>query len=611
MIEINLEEIPSKPGVYLFKGEKGEVLYVGKAKDLRKRLSFYKTRGLLSPKIYHLLERASSLEWFLTENEKEALLLEANLIKKYRPKYNVVLKDDKNYPLLKIDLKERYPALKIVRRRSKGDKAFYFGPFTSSRALRETLKLISSLFPLRKCSLSEMQRRKTPCVYYQIKKCLAPCVFNVPQEEYKKLVQGVIEFFQGGGRKLIEKLEKEMLECAERLEFERAAFLRDRIRDLKVLLEKQSVVLKSQIDLDFWNFKKEKDKWIFIVLFVRYGYLYGYQFFEVKNPVEERVPVEEVLFQFYSEGKVVPEYIVVKDGGKLDFLERVLYEVTGEKTRIVLLKEDLSQVQDAFSLEKEELELLFSLSEKNLENYVFRRGEEKWSSQFVEEVMGVLRLKREPRRIEAIDLSQFYGDARIGAIVCFFEGEPLKSEYRKYNIKEAQKDDYSMLYEVVLRRFRRGIEEDNLPDLFLVDGGKGHLNVVVEVIKDLGLEERVEVRAVAKDEKRRPVKLYIPGRKNYFNLSRHTRIYRFIGEIMLEAHRFAKSFATSKKTKEEFESFLEKLPGIGPKRREILLKRFKNLEDIAKASLEELAALPSFNFKVAKALKEYLGKNQF
>jgi excinuclease ABC subunit C len=283
VLEINLAEIPRSPGVYLFKGERGEVLYVGKAKDLRNRLAYYNRSATLSPKIAHLIEKACELEFILTRTEKEALLLEANLIKKYRPKYNVVLKDDKNYPLLRLGLKEEYPALQIVRRRKKGDQAIYFGPFTSARALREILKLLSSLFPLRKCSLAEMKRRTTPCVYYQIKKCLAPCVRKVPKEEYEKLVKGVLEFFQGRGKELVERLRREMEECAERLEFERAAFLRDRIRDLELILEKQAVVLEEQVDLDFWSVLKKETELYAGVLFVRYGHLYGFQGFRLKN----------------------------------------------------------------------------------------------------------------------------------------------------------------------------------------------------------------------------------------------------------------------------------------------------------------------------------------
>lgn len=596
MIEINLEDIPKSPGVYLFKNKRGEVLYVGKAKDLRNRLSYYTKNSFLSPKINHLLSLAEKVEYFLTKNEKEALLLEANLIKKFRPKYNVLLKDDKNYPLLRIPIKEKYPSLQIVRKRKKGDQALYFGPFTSAKGLREILKLLSKTFPLRKCSLAEMKRRKTPCIYYQIKKCLAPCVNPIPEEEYKKLVDGVIEFFQGKGKELIEKLKEEMHRLAENLEFERAAFLRDRIEDLKNILEKQAVVLNTPIDLDLWEYKKENTYEFFIVLFVRYGYLYGFQTFQIKNPLGEAPAIKDVILQFYLEGKIIPEKIFLpKEIEEKEELESILCEAAGKEIKILK------------SSEKEEIKILRELALKNLENFILseRRREKPWYAGLSEELVETLKLSQEPRWIEAIDLSQFYGTARVGAIVCFFEGEPEKSRYRHYHVKSEAKDDYAMLYEVIYRRLKRGLEENNLPDLILIDGGKGHLETALRAAEDLNIET-VEFRAVAKNIKRQPEKLYIPGRKNPMFLPRYKEVYHFIGRVMSEAHRFAKTFAEKTKEKETIESILDKIKGIGPKRKEILLKNFKSLEEISQAPLESLANLPGFNLKIAKALKENL-----
>jgi excinuclease ABC subunit C len=307
--QLEIEKIPNEPGVYLYKDARGEVLYVGKAKDLRARISSYFRNGYLSPKIQRLLDTAKELEYILTRTEKEALLLEATLIKKYRPKYNVLLKDDKNYPLIRINLNEDYPALQIVRKRKKGDKALYFGPFTSAKAIREILKLLSKTFPLRRCTLAEMRRRRAPCVYYQIKKCLAPCVRDVPREEYAKLVQGVVDFFQGRARELLDKMKAEMLELAERLEFERAAFLRDRIQELEEVLNKQAVVLSTPEDFDLWHAKLEDEDLYLIVLFVRFGYLYGFQPFRLKKPIEEEGALKSLIIQYYSEGKVIPDKV--------------------------------------------------------------------------------------------------------------------------------------------------------------------------------------------------------------------------------------------------------------------------------------------------------------
>lgn len=598
MLNLNLKEIPQAPGVYLFKSKRGEVLYVGKAKDLRARLSAYVKEPYLTPKLEHLLRNTESVEYFLTDTEKAALLLEANLIKKYRPKYNVLLKDDKNYPLLRIPIKEKYPSLQIVRKRKKGDQALYFGPFTSAKGLREILKLLSKTFPLRKCSLAEMKRRKTPCIYYQIKKCLAPCVNPVPEEEYKKMVDGVIEFFQGKGKELIKKLEEEMHRLSENLEFERAAFLRDRIEDLKKVLETQAVVLDTPLDLDLWEYKKDNSNEYFIVLFVRYGYLYGFQTFQIKNPLGEKPALKEVILQFYMEGKIIPEKIFLPEKPEeKEELESILSELSGKEIKILE------------SLQDEKIKILRDLALKNLENFILseKRREKPWYAGLSEELVEVLRLSREPRWIEAIDLSQFYGTARVGAIVCFFEGEPEKSRYRHYHIKGEGKDDYAMLYEVVYRRLKRGLEEESLPDLILIDGGKGHLETALRAGEDLEVKD-VEFRAIAKNEKRQPEKLYIPGRKNPLFLPKYKEVYHFIGRIMSEAHRFAKTFAEKTKEKETLTSILDRIKGIGPKRKEILLENFKDLEEILNAPLEKLSNLPGFNLKIAKTLKKELQK---
>jgi excinuclease ABC subunit C len=598
VLNLNLKEIPQAPGVYLFKSKRGEVLYVGKAKDLRARLSAYVKEPYLSPKLEHLLRNTESVEYFLTDTEKAALLLEANFIKKYRPKYNVLLKDDKNYPLLRIPIKEKYPSLQIVRKRKKGDQALYFGPFTSARGLREILKLLSKTFPLRKCSLAEMKRRKTPCIYYQIKKCLAPCVNPIPEEEYKKMVDGVIEFFQGKGKELIKKLEEEMHRLSENLEFERAAFLRDRIEDLKKVLETQAVVLDTPLDLDLWEYKKDNSNEYFIVLFVRYGYLYGFQTFQIKNPLGEKPALKEVILQFYMEGKIIPEKIFLPEKPEeKEELESILSELSGKEIKI------LESFQD------EKIKILRDLALKNLENFILseKRREKPWYAGLSEELVEVLRLSREPRWIEAIDLSQFYGTARVGALVCFFEGEPEKSRYRHYHIKGEGKDDYAMLYEVVYRRLERGLEENNLPDLILIDGGKGHLETALRAGEDLEVKE-VEFRAIAKNEKRQPEKLYIPGRKNPLFLPKYKEVYHFIGRVMSEAHRFAKTFAEKTKEKETLTSILDRIKGIGPKRKEVLLENFKDLEEILNTPLEKLSNLPGFNLKIAKVLKENLQK---
>ncbi len=595
LTQIEFDRIPTEPGVYLYKDAKGEVLYVGKAKDLRARISSYFRSGYLSPKIQRLLASARELEYILTRTEKEALLLEAILIKKYRPKYNVLLKDDKHYPIIRLSLNEDYPALQIVRRRKRGDKALYFGPFTSARAIMEILKLLSKTFPLRRCSLSEMRRRKAPCVYYQIKKCLAPCVRDVPKEEYGRLVQGVVDFFQGRATKLLERMKDEMLRLAENLEFERAAFLRDRIKELEEILNKQAVILSSPEDFDLWEAKPEGEDLYLIVLFVRLGYLYGFQPFRLKKPLEEEGALKSLIIQYYSEGKIVPDkvYLTWQEENEEE-LSLALSEIAGKEVIVSTLPKE------------QEYSHLAEIAQKNLEHFRLSqlRKEKPWHDGLAEELARLLRLSEPPRFVEAVDLSQYAGTARVGAIVCFFEGEPEKSRYRHYRIKSEGRDDYSMLYEVVYRRLRRGLDEGNLPDVLLIDGGKGHLQTALQVVEDLGITN-IALAGVAKNEKRAPEKLYLPGRKNPVFLPKYERVYHFIWRVMDEAHRFAKTFAEKTKAKIDFSSeLLDGIPGLGPKRKKTLLSHFSSLEDLANASSEDIAKLPGFNLSLAKKIKE-------
>lgn len=598
MIAINLEEIPKDSGVYLFKGERGEVLYVGKAKNLKARISSYFKGEIINPKVQNLLHQTKSLEYFLTTTEKEALLLEATLIKKFKPKYNVLLKDDKNYPQLRISLQDPYPALQVVRKRKKGDRALYFGPFTSAKSLKEILRLLSKTFPIRRCSLAEMQRRKIPCIYYQIKKCLAPCVNKIPKEEYDKLVKGIIDFFQGKGQDLIEKWREEMHRLSENLEFEKAAFLRDRIRDLEALLEKQSVVLSDTKDIDFWECKIIDDREFFIVLFIRFGYLYGFQTFSVKKPLNEGSALKDVLLQYYTEGKIIPEYITIPDEvEEFKELASLLSEYAGKEVKFLNPGND------------PELLNLKNLALKNLKNYIVQYKESRVSDyeKLANELKNFFKLERDPYYIEAIDLSQYGGFAKVGVIVAFIQGIPDKSKYRHYKIKGDYRDDFSMLYEVVYRRLRRGIEEGYFPDLLLIDGGKGHLEVALSAARDLGLNE-IEIRSVAKNEKRNPEKAFLPGRKNPKFLPKHQEVYHFIGKILAEAHRFAITFSHKTMEKGTLQSLLEEIPGIGPKRKKVLLSTFSNWKDLLTAQEEEIAKLPGFNLKIARNLKSALSK---
>ena len=589
-----LREIPEAPGVYLFKDPRGEVLYVGKAKNLRRRLASYLTPT--TPKVRQMLLRAADLETFITRNEKEALILEANLIKKHRPRYNVILRDDKAYPLLRISLADKFPRLMVVRRRRKGDKALYFGPYPSAGALRQTVKLLTRFFPLRRCSNAEMARRTRPCLYYEIGKCAAPCTGRVKPEDYRKIVEGAVAFLEGRAGDLLSRLRKEMEEAAERLEFERAARLRDRIRALERILEAQAAVLPEEKDLDAFSLSERQGKISGAVLFVRRGKLLGHKIFHLRGSPENDL-WGTLLKQFYDEGKVIPEEVLLPERpAEAEVIEAWLSELRGAPVRIR-------------TPEEESLLRLLEMARRNAEEALRARlrGESTWE-ELSREMARVLRLPAPPRRVEAVDLSSLRGTAPVGATVAFLEGEPEKDRYRRYHIRtlSGTPDDYAMLREVLERRLKRGLEEGNLPDLLVIDGGKGHLSTAEEVLRDLDLSGKVGLCAIAKEREDEGEKVYIPGRKNPLRLSRHGEVLRFLMRVRDEVHRFVLSFHRRARETEALSSFLDGIPGIGPKRKRELLRHFSSPEEILSAGEERIARLPGFNHSVARSLMEHL-----
>ncbi len=595
-LEEKIKKAPETPGVYLFKGEKGEVLYVGKAKNLRKRLASY-LRPDLPSKTHVLLSKTKNLETIVTRSEKEALVLEANLIKKHRPRYNVILRDDKAYPLLRLSLHEEFPGLKVVRRKRK-DKALYFGPYPSAGAVRQTLKFLGKIFPIRRCSTSEMKRRERPCLYYQIGRCPAPCVGLITPEEYRKIVNGAVAFLRGKAQDVLRDLKRQMEEAAERLEFERAANLRDRYFALQKTLEAQAVTLNEEKDLDVLALARERDKVCGAVLFVRSGALLGKKSFHLSNLKGEEP--EETLYatlleQFYEEGKYIPEEVLLpKVPENRELLEEWLSELSGRKVYIKIPKH---------GPKKDLLEMAIKNAREAL---AARLAGERPYEELAEEMTQRLRLKRVPRRVEAVDISNIQGELAVGAVVSFWDGAPDKNRYRRYHIKSISgPDDYAMIYETVARHLKHGLEE-HLADLLLIDGGKGQLQAALAAAEELGLLGKIDFVSLAKEQKTEGEKIYLPGRKNPLKLAKHSEILRFLQRVRDEAHRFALTSHRKRRQKTTLKSLLDEIPGIGPKRRQMLLKHFGNLEEIAKAPLDEIAKLPGFNSKVARNVKEYL-----
>ncbi len=580
--------------MYIFRDGRGAVLYVGKAKNLRRRLASYLTPA--TPKIRNLIARAEKLETLITRNEKEALILEANLIKKHRPRYNVLLRDDKAYPLIRISLADKFPRLTVVRRKRRGDRALYFGPYPSAGAVRETVKILTRFFPLRRCTNAEMRRRTRPCLYHQIGKCPAPCVGLISPESYQRIVDQAVAFLEGRGEALLRKLREEMEAAAERLEFERAARLRDRLRALEKILEAQAVVLPEERDLDLFALARQGELVSGAVLFIRKGKLLGYKLFHLRG-VPEEDPWAPLLEQFYDEGKLIPETVVLpEEPEEKELLEDWLSDLRGEAVKIA-------------RPEGEALQGLYETALRNAREALRSRlrGERTWD-ELAGELARVLRLPVIPQRVEAVDLSSLQGTAPVGAVVAFFEGEPDKSRYRRYHIRTVSgtPDDYAMLSEVLARRLRRGLEENDLPDLLVIDGGRGHLETARRVLEEHGLSGRIGLCAIAKERADEGEKVYLPGRKNPLRLSRHGEVLKFLMRVRDEVHRFVLTFHRKTRERETLSSFLDGIPGIGPRRKRELLRHFSSPEEILSAGEDRLARLPGFNRSVARSLLEHL-----
>ena len=594
--EEKVKKAPEAPGVYLFKGEKGEILYVGKAKSLRKRLLSY-TKPDLSSKTRVLIAKTRDFEFIVTRSEKEALVLEANLIKKFRPRYNVILRDDKAYPLLRLSVQEKFPGLKVVRRKRK-DKALYFGPYPSAGAVRQTLKFLGKIFPVRRCSTSEMRRRERPCLYYQIGRCPAPCAGLISPEEYRKIVNGAVAFLKGKADTVLKDLKRQMEEAAERLEFERAAALRDRYFALQKTLETQAVTLNEEKDIDILALARERDKVSGAVLFVRSGALLGKKSFHLSRlqGEEDKALYATLLEQFYDEGKYIPDEILlpVLPEGK-EILEEWLSEIANKKVRIKVPRHGPKK------------DLLEMARRNAREALAARLAGERPYEELAEELAQRLRLSKVPRRIDAVDISNIQGTLAVGAVVSFWDGAPDKNRYRRYHIKSVSgPDDYAMIYETVGRHLRHAEEENFLPDLFLIDGGKGQLQAALAAAEELGLSGRLDFVALAKERESEGEKIYLPGRKNPLKLAKHGEILRFLQRVRDEAHRFALTSHRKRREKATLKSLLDEIPGVGPKRKQTLLQHFGSLEKIAKASVEEISGLPGLNRQVAENVKKYL-----
>jgi len=604
-LEAKLVTLPTSPGVYLFKSTDGEVIYVGKAKSLRARVRQYVRGGDGRAQIPFLLAQLADVEILVTSSEKEALLLEDTLIKQYRPRYNIRLKDDKSYWHVKVTVQDPWPRLFLTRQIVK-DGSKYLGPFHSSTAVQETLEIIRKIFPLRTCSDTVFRNRTRPCLEYQIKRCLGPCVLPVSPEEYQGQLKGALLLLEGKNTELADQLTVRMQEAAEGLRFEDAARLRDQVRALTQTGEKQRVALPLGNDQDIFALYREGGFVEVQVLFIRAGKLVGnqeYGFDDNEFPDEE--VLGELLTQFYQGDRFVPDEVilpvVLEDA---TVREELLTERKGKK--VILLCPQRGDKVRLVEMARENARQSFR--EK-------RRGAEQ-QEKTLESLRRALHLRNAPKRIECFDISNIQGTLAVGSMVVFDEGEPDKNRYRRFRIRTVEgADDFAMMYEVLTRRYRRALEEHALPDLLMVDGGKGQLGVAVEVLRELGISE-VDVIGLAKMRTERDPfseevshsaeRVFLPGRKNPIVLKPNSTALFLLQQVRDEAHRFAITYHRLLRAKERLGSPLDTVPGIGPARRKTLLRHFGSLKRVYAATVEELTQVPGVTSAMAEAIQKQL-----
>ena len=604
-----LARLPSSPGVYLMKDAGGAVIYVGKAAVLKTRVrSYFHALPEMEVKTRALVSEIAAFEVIKTTTEAEAFILEDSLIKRHQPRFNIRLRDDKRYPYLKIT-DEPYPRVMIVRRRHK-DGARYFGPYTNAKAMRSTLKLAQKLFPIRTCNLTlPLKKPRRPCLNYHIGRCLGPCANLVSEEEYAQAVEGAAMLFDGRTFGLVKRLRERMGEAAVAKRFEQAANIRNQITALSRALERQSVALPDTIDRDAIGIAIDKDRACAEVFLIREGRLSGRKTFHLRAPQEPSVKevLSAFLAQYYAAATTIPQEVLLpteipdaeRIGAWLSSLRgkraRLKVPQRGEKHRLV----EMANENARYSLKGERITT--SLREE--------------SSAALAELAEALSLSSFPQRIEAFDISNTQGGEATGSMVVFENGRPLRNAYRRFKVRFGGKpDDYAMMAEVLRRRFRRGLAELNdpsvsrgkfsqFPDLLLIDGGKGQLNVAVSVLTELEVDG-IETIGLAK----RHEEVFQPGKSDPICLPAESKALLLLRQIRDEAHRFAITYHRRLRARRSLSSQLDEIPGIGPKRRSALIKRFGSLDRLSRASIDEIASLPEIPSSLAERIAEILGR---
>jgi excinuclease ABC subunit C len=618
------ERIPTAPGVYLMKNRAGQVIYVGKAKHLRNRvrqyfrpgddLRYFVATGLLGLFL-------ASVETVVVNNEKEALLLENHLIKQHQPRFNVKLRDDKQYLVLRVDPRTRYPRVEAVRN-IRDDGARYFGPYHSATSCRETLRLLNRHFQLRTCTDHVLATRTRPCLQYQIRRCPGPCVFPVDESEYGLQVEDVMMFLEGKNDALVDRLRGRMLDRSEREDFENAARLRDSIGAVEKALARQNIVQEEFVDQDVFGIWREADVAEVVVLFIRSGKLVGRRSFrEREQELPDGQVMAEVIQRYYDSGTVIPDEVVVPvELEDAALLADWLSELRGKRVKLVTPRRG-QRVQ------------LVALASKNAAaSAAAREGKAEDARAALAKLQSRLGLRRLPRRIECFDIAHIQGAATVASMVTFIEGEPARALYRKFKVKSATNDDFASMYEVLTRRFRRSVGElprdpDDLdtpdspwapPDLLVIDGGKGQLSTALAALGDLGIElgreSSMDVIGLAKEREdtggqNHPDRVFLRHIKDPVQLRPNTTELFLLARVRDEAHRFANTFHRDRRKRTALRSALDDIPGIGAVRRRVLLRHFGSLRAIRQASVDDMAKVVGMSRSAAEAVRRFFDQS--
>ncbi len=615
--EYHLKNLPEKPGVYIMKNSLGEIIYVGKAKVLKNRVrSYFQNSKNHSEKVKVMVKNISEFEYIVTDSEMEALILECNLIKKYSPRYNIALKDDKFYPFIKITTNDDFPRVFVTRKYAK-DGAKYFGPYTNATAVYETINLINKIFPIRTCKLliKENGEKVRPCLNYHIKKCVAPCAGYVKKEEYAEMINDIMDILNGKDKTIVNSLKADMEEASMNLEFEKAAKLRDKILAIDSIVEKQKIFKTMEGDEDFINIYQDEIDSCIQVFFSRDGKIIGREHFIFKNTAYDKISevLEEFITSFYGGTAKIPKTIYLPEIDDSELIEDFLTIKRGAKAWVKVPQK---------GQKKDMLEMVKNNAKITLEQFKDKFFKEKEVNRVtLEELKDLLDLEQSPFRIESYDISNIQGVDSVGTMVVFEEGRAKNSDYRRFKIKSVKgANDYDSMREILERRFSHGLEEikkiqdrqlnfskgkfSSFPDLIMMDGGKGQVNVALEVLEKLNIS--IPVCGLVKDDKHQTRGIIYNNKELIIN--RNSNLMQMIRRIQDEVHRFAITYHRTLRDKRTLHSILEDIPNIGEKRRRNLLMKFGSVENISKATYDELLETQSIDKKAANSIIDYFNK---